>query len=141
MMKTIKYGLLTLVMLMATTSCTHNDGDPNGWYGTWHIDAIESANAPYINSIILEDVDYYVQFQSSVICLRYTDVLHNGGESYGSWSEDNGVMHIEFNGNFDVSAVFPQKCELKISKHQGNKAELRHAVDSGFTTYYLTRQP
>ena len=68
MMKTIKYGLLTLVMLMATTSCTHNDGDPNGWYGTWHIDAIESANAPYINSIILEDVDYYVQFQSSVIC-------------------------------------------------------------------------
>ena len=129
-----------LVALIAATSCTHNDGDPNGWYGTWHLDKIESANYPNVNSLP-EGVDYYLQFQSSVICLRYTDVYHNGGESYGSWSEENGVMNIEFNGNFDVSVVFPQKCKLEILKHQGNEAELRLASDYNVITYYLTRQP
>ena len=131
---------MMLVAMIAATSCTHNDGDPNGWYGTWHIDKIESANYPNSTSIP-DGVDYYLQFQSSVVCLRYTDVYHNGGESYGTWSEENGIIHFEFNGNFDVSTIFPQICKLEIVKHEGNKAELKHMDDYDVMTYYLTRQP
>lgn len=139
-MKTIKYFLLMAVALITTASCTHNDGDINGWYGTWHIDRIESAIHPNTNPIP-EGVDYYVQFQSSVMCLRYTDELHDGGESYGTWSEENGMMRIDFNGNFDVTGLFPQRTTLEVVSHEGNKAQLRFSTLDNVVNYYLTRQP
>ena len=123
-------------MTALLTACTHNDGDINGWYGTWHIDTMEYASGH--DSSLPTDADIYLQFQSSVVCMRYTDPLHNDGESYGSWSEDGGVMHIEFNGTFDVQDILPQSCSLTVVSHNGKHAVLSIA---DYCTYHLTRQP
>ena len=137
-MKTTLCNILLLcIMCVAGTACTHNHGEINGWFGTWAID--DAGTTDYDGTEVPRTL--FLQFQSSVVCLRYTDVLHDGGESYGTWSEENGMMRIDFNGNFDVTGLFPQRTTLEVVSHEGNKAQLRFSTLDNVVNYYLTRQP
>lgn len=124
-------------MCLAATACTHNHGDINGWFGTWSIDNITDTTPDGAK------VTYFLQFQSSVVCLRYTDTLHNGGESYGAWSETTGddgktTMEITFSGNYDVT-ILPVHATYTVTEHSGGHATLVTTVDDQPFTLHLTR--
>ena len=121
-----------LALMMTRTGCTHNGGDIGIWFGTWSVDR-------YFIDGQQQQLDpnglgtaYYIQFQRSVICVRYTDALHNGGESYGSWveSDDGTSMTIDFDpSNYDVR-LLPQNATYSITRSDHRHVSLR-TTDSG----------
>lgn len=140
-MKTTLCNILLLcIMCVAGTACTHNHGEINGWFGTWAID--DAGTTDYDGTEVPRT--FFLQFQSSVVCLRYTDALHNGGESYGSWAETTAAdgtttMEINFEGNYDV-AYLPQHAVYTVSHHAGDHATLVTTLTDGTTlTLKLTR--
>ena len=129
MRTSIKHIVLTLVVCLAATACTHNHGEINGWFGTWAIDNITGTTPEGAT------VAYFMQFQANVVCLRYTDTLHNGGESYGQWDETTtgdgkNTMEITFNGNYDVN-ILPQHAIYTVTEHTGKHATLTTTLDDG----------
>ena len=88
--------MLLLAVMLTAAACTHNNGDIGNWFGTWAVDEI-SVDGTAVN---LDPSDqgtaYFIQFQTSMVCLRHTDARHNGGESYGTWQENGDQFTIDF---------------------------------------------
>ena len=96
-MKTLRYTLITLVLLLGLSSCTHNEGDIGIWFGTWQIEDVDCAE------LDLADTYYdpasaaiYFQFQGKMCTVIYIDNKHNQLVDYGTWSEDGDKMTISF---------------------------------------------
>ncbi|MBO4871026.1 MAG: hypothetical protein J5565_03470 [Muribaculaceae bacterium] len=138
MRTSIKHIVLALVMCLAVTACTHNHGEINGWFGTWAIDNITNTTSEGAT------FTYFMQFQANVVCLRYTDTLHNGGESYGQWDETTTgdgktTMEITFNGNYDVT-ILPKTAVYTVTVHSGKHATLTTTDSEGNPfTIHLTK--
>lgn len=133
-------SIVCIALWLASTSCTRNGGDIGIWFGTWAIDSVTVDGQKSELDPLGHGTAYYLQFQRSVVCLRYTDTLHNGGESYGNWAEESGTMTIAFDAhNYDVS-LMPQQATYTITT-TGKHAELRHTPSEGHQqVYYLTKQ-
>lgn len=82
--------LLIFTLLITLAGCTHNNGDIGSWFGTWHIESItnpDGNDAAYNGSA-------FMQFQSTVVCLRAVDGLHNERADYGRWEEVDNTLTI-----------------------------------------------
>lgn len=99
-MKTLRYTLITLVLLLGLSSCTHNEGDIGIWFGTWQIEDVDCAE------LDLADTYYdpasaaiYFQFQGKMATVRMVNKLHDEKVDYGTWSESDGTLDISFPDN------------------------------------------
>ena len=112
-MQCLVFCAWSVMMCVCGSSCTRNGGDIGIWFGTW---AVESHTVDG-NDAVKSDAAaaYYLQFQRTVVCLRHTDALHNGGESYGLWNEEDGTMTITFDPkNYDVT-IMPQSATYTVT--------------------------
>ena len=127
------YKLLTLAVLAAiATACTHNNGDIGPWFGTWHVESIETDGST------LTDYKggYFFQFQSSIFCVRYSDDVRNEYlESFGTWSEDAGTLTISFPeasvAYIDFSAVLDTDNTFTIGQRSGKRMTLTRTDAQG----------
>lgn len=87
--------LLLLAVLLTATACTHNNGDIGDWFGTWTIDEITKDGTAVNLDPANDGSAYFIQFQTSVVCLRKTDDRHNSLESYGTWQENGDQLTID----------------------------------------------
>ena len=145
MKKTLLYISLMAVVLVLG-SCTRNHGDIGPWFGTWAVDAVTVDGQPSDLDPLSRGTAYYLQFQRSVVCLRYTDALHNGGESYGTWSETQDaaghqLLLVDFDPNsYDVS-LMPAHNTFTVEQATSRQLIL-HGTDGDGSpvTYHLTKQ-
>lgn len=133
------YKILTIVALTAFfASCTHNNGDIGPWFGTWHVETIET------DGMVRSDYSggYFFQFQSTVFCVRYSDEVRNEyQESFGRWSEDANTLTITFPdpavAYLDFSAVLDKDNHFAVVE-RGNKRMVLTRTDVAGHSHRLT---
>lgn len=94
MTRIARYILLTLTLLAATSSCTHNDGDIGPLFGSWILDSMTLDGQPYT-----PDVDGYtcLQFQGKVIMAKIIDDRHSLlFYSVGSWERTDNTLYLDY---------------------------------------------
>lgn len=122
-----------LALMMAGSGCTRNGGDIGIWFGTWSVDSYTIDGQQQQLDPDGMGTAYYVQFQRSVVCLRHTDALHNGGESYGTWNEsdDGTTMTIAFDpSNYDVP-LMPQQATYSLTRSDDRHVVMRTTGPDG----------
>lgn len=83
-------GLLGAVILLALTSCTHNNGDIGPLYGQWKLVSIDAQGVeiPEYNG------DVFWSFQDSAIQILSRMDQHEFEQRYGNWSLTDGDTRL-----------------------------------------------
>lgn len=82
---------------MMLSSCTHNEGDIDIWFGTWRVDKIECAEKSLSEELYdLEETLVYLQFQGDMVTVGCTNQMHDELVDYGTWTEGDGTLDISF---------------------------------------------
>ncbi len=83
-------GLLGAVILLALTSCTHNNGDIGSLYGQWKLVSIDAQGVeiPEYNG------DVFWSFQDSAIQILSRMDQHEFEQRYGNWSLTDGDTRL-----------------------------------------------
>lgn len=142
------YILMLLVVILAMTSCTKNDGNIGYWFGLWHLDAIELNEEPDT----AYDGNYYFKFQGKVFSISWiNEATHDYIEKFAQWeaSDDDKSLTINFIDNRYLPTfgdTFPNNylatvTTLNVITLNNTTMVLQHVDnDTGLTvTYHLTR--
>lgn len=74
-------------------ACTQNDGHIGDWFGTWRLTAIETDGRPdpgYSGNVIWK-------FHSDIVAIiAVDDAEHDAIPAWGTWSEADGVLTLNF---------------------------------------------
>lgn len=142
----VVHCVLWFVFWLALAGCTRNGGDIGPWFGTWAIDSVTVDGQELTLDPLGRGSAYYLQFQRSVVCLRYTDELHDGGESYGTWTDaedaaGHRMLLVTFDrNNYDIH-LMPLYNTFFITSATGRNVVLQDTQDEGRqVVYYLTKQ-
>ncbi len=121
--------ILGILIVLCLTNCTKNNGDIGNTYGLWRLVSLCEGD-----SVLLEDENMYMGFQSNVVTLRIVDTETNiCSESYGNFTIDesdsiiikisygsiNDYKEFEFDTNPFKAHIFVDKKELVLKS--GNK--------------------
>ncbi len=108
-------------MMFCLTGCTKNNGDIGDIFGLWRL-----VNLSEGNSVLLNDENMFIGFQSNVVTLRIVDVETNiCSESYGNFIIDkNDSINVKISyGNVNDYKEFmidtnPFKAHITIDKKE-----------------------
>lgn len=153
-----KCAIMAVVAMVGILSggCTRNNGDIGPWFGSWHLMSVKAdgvVEAGYTG-------DIFWAFQNNVVMLTRihtgNDGMHSTGESreHGTWSEDDGVLWLNFTYNDDRDTEgyqyrpFPELhlpygeiSPLVIVKAPGREMVLNYTSSDGVVyTYTLKKQ-
>jgi len=114
-MKTLQHTLIALMTLVGLSACTHNDGDIGTWFGTWQVEDISCASTD-CTGYTSDCQNYYFQFQGDICTVRYVSPMHDEEVDYGTWSEGDGTLDIDFpDSNVAYFHVFANLLNLESS--------------------------
>lgn len=148
--------LLALLIMAAAclmTGCTHNNGDIGRWFGTWTVERIlvdGEPYAPYEHNMVWK-------FQNSVFSMQLINTdpaIHERLQHWGSWSEADGALIIDFTHSNDayapgegIYAPFPVSLlnrggtsVLRIASDKGNEVTLLFTPTEGEEVTYIIRK-
>ena len=88
---------LTYILLLAATlllgGCTQNDGNIGDWFGTWRLAEIQIDGQPdesYAGNVVWK-------FHSDIVSIMTVDdAEHEALPAWGTWSEAEGVLTLNF---------------------------------------------
>lgn len=141
-MKKLIYSLTTLVItIVMMSACTRNNGDIGPYYGMWHVEEIRCNNADCTQNY----GGYYFAFQSAVFQIKYSNPMMQEQQCTGTWSEEDGVITIEFPDARLVEFTFTgvstdQKNHFKVEKITGKEMVLSLLSNDGFTYQYFLKK-
>ena len=133
-------SLLLLTALLAVAACTHNNGDIGNWFGTWNIEEVAADGVAVNLDPANVGAHYFLQFQTSVVCLRHDDTRHNGGASYGTWQENDDQFTLDFPDEKARDVFLPgldKHNTFTITSRSGNTVVME-TVDAGGVHYRYT---
>lgn len=91
-MKRLSYIFLLAAALLLG-ACTQNNGQIGPWFGTWRLDRIDidgNADKAYPGNVIWK-------FHSDIVAIiAVDDIEHDAIPAWGTWSEENGVLTLNF---------------------------------------------
>ncbi len=150
-MKKIYSILLVALIIVATLSCTRNNGDIGDYFVTWKLEKMTingSVDAQYEGNV-------FWAFQSQVICMKRVDnAVHTYTDGWGEWEEKGKVLEFNFFGtdNDNPNPGSPKYSPLPethlpkgvslldVLSLSGSKMELRYiSDDSCEIRYYLKK--
>lgn len=149
-------ALLTLTVIAAATlltGCTHNNGDIGRWFGTWTVERILVDGEPYARY----EHNMVWKFQNSVFSMQLIDTdpgIHDRQQRWGSWSEADGALIIDFNHSDDacapgegIYAPFPVSLlnrggasVLRIASDKGSEVTLTFTSARGENVTYIIKK-
>ena len=116
------YGLVILISI-ALSACTHNNGNIGPIFGKWKLtEIIESENS--INSY---SGNIYWSFQNTTMGIIRVNEYNSYTETYCNWSIEDNNNYIIFDFADDRYHPFPElgmpypRCEMKIQKLNGSE--------------------
>ncbi len=134
--------LLWVVIALATMwsmqSCTHNGGDIDPWFGTWHVESVTAGGTP----VATIEGDFFFQFQNEVVRMSWRNRLLDTAESYGNWTDAGGVLTMSFNDPKMpplALAGFSTSNALTIERLSDDRIMLSQVVD-GLTYRYTIKK-
>ena len=144
MKHTLHLALLSLALLLALNSCSHNNGDIGPWFGLWHLESIDvdgTEQADY-------EGDFFFMFQGKVFGIKHLDVKnHLMGECYATLdiAADNSSVTVNFvDDRYSMEDNFPNvlmqnQATLAANFHDGNLLTLTYFNTSlnAHVTYQL----
>lgn len=99
MSKFLKIYMIALLSVVAA-GCTQNDGDISPYFGFWRLDSIDVDDEPlkdYVRNQVWS-------FQNNIICIIENHDYHERDDHWGSWSEVDGALILDFEHHDDVSS-------------------------------------
>jgi len=141
-MKTIiSHITILILLLLAFSSCTHNNGDIGIWFGTWHVESITTDGTP-----ANVDGDYFFQFQNKVLRVSKVGSHEQTIESFGTWNEDeSGKMNISFPDPTTFYIAMPgleTHNDFTVTTTSSHEVTFTKADATGITySYHLKKQP
>lgn len=134
---------LILAAIISMVSCTSNNGNIGPWFGTWHIEAIERDG----QAMESYDGTLFFQFQSSVVQIRYSNILHDEAQTTGRWEEADGKITLSFPDEHQVWKLLPgldmtphAVNRLAVERQDGNNALLSIVAADGHTYRYTLKK-
>lgn len=138
--------------MLTSTGCTRNNGDIGDWFGQWQQTEMLVDGAPNAEY----HGQYFWMFQNDIICIMWLapeGYAHQCYTVYGTWSEQNGslVLNFDHNEDGDKSSIyipfsglhFPagSPFSLEIVEAGSNKCNLRLVnPDDGSTYTYVLKK-
>lgn len=98
-MKRFSYILLLAAALMLG-GCTRNNGHIGAWFGTWRLTAIDIDGQPdeaYPGNVVWK-------FHSDIVSIMTVDdIEHEAIPAWGTWSEADGALTLNFSYSDDAN--------------------------------------
>jgi hypothetical protein len=96
--------MLIFALVIALTGCRTNNGDIGVYYGSW---ALKSVTIDGVEDTAWSSDNMWTtwSFQNNVICISRTNDLQDMDTRWGTWSEDNGKLLLDFRHSDDNAAA------------------------------------
>lgn len=91
---------LYICLLLVMTSCKTNNGDIGRWYGLWTLErmAVDGTDVPAVT----DEGWTNFAFQNDVVLITRTDRLGDVDERFGTWTETDGFMDLDYGHRDDL---------------------------------------
>jgi len=140
--------LAAMATCLISAGCTHNNGSIGEWFGEWMMQSVE------INGM---DDDTYKgdvlwKFQNDIVEMVVIDG-HSHTEHYGTWSDTDGELILNFSHSDDLTQAGTGKyappaqtylpaaiVSLKIIKLSSPEIVLQYAPEGSATIVYTLRK-
>lgn len=144
--------LLLMVIAIATTGCTQDDGYIGDWFGSWHLESILIDGEP--EAAYSENPEIMFSFQGEVFNAAYID----RAEIFGTWSYAGEVLTLIAGYNagggasykhlfnpFPVALHFPadvEQIEITVTHINGDTMQWQYIDQNGnLLTYNFRKYP
>ncbi len=145
----IKYIFSAILIAIAASGCTRNDGDIGPWFGQWKLVALTCDDAPV--------ADYgdniFFSFQNNVFQIITVKGEFDEAICWANWTDGGSVITIDFahredgSGDVDWNYTPPailgfshEKTVLHVDKLSGSEIVLRQSLDGAQVYTYRLKK-
>ncbi|MCM1318573.1 MAG: lipocalin-like domain-containing protein [Bacteroides sp.] len=134
----IRYIFSAILIAIAASGCTRNDGDIGPWFGQWKLVALTQGDAPVAD---YQD-NIFFSFQSNVFQIITVKGEFDRAICWANWTDGGSTVTIDFAHREDGSAEIDwnytppailgfshEKTVLDVEKLSGSEIILRQSLD------------
>jgi hypothetical protein len=103
-MKQTKYIFIFVALILTMMGCTTNNGDIGVYYGEWALKSI-TIDGVEDTSWCNDGTWTTWSFQNNVICITRTNDLLDCDICWGTWSDNNGTLSIDYRHYDDTYTI------------------------------------
>lgn len=139
--------------MLATASCTQNNGHIGYLYGQWRLNDIKAELPDTVFTV--DTLRMTWAFQTHVVCIQNPTPYHDRDDRWGSWSRTGADMELDFTYSDDMfapgegryalprSLYFPPSpCKVTLIVEKLEKSHMRLRYERGDSTlwYRFTKE-